>query len=64
MITSHPILHLDDDDYIDNELVLDILVVVMDNPYNDSKGLDIDFYRDHELDIESYEVQDQYDLDM
>ena len=44
----HPMLQLDYDDYIDDDLVLDIMDVVIGNPYNDSKGLDIDFDLDHE----------------
>ena len=64
IIASHTMLHHDYDDYIDDELVLDILDVVMDNPYNDSEGLDTNFDIDYELDIESHEVQDQYDMDM
>jgi hypothetical protein len=36
-------LHLDDDDYIDDNLALAILDVVMDTPFNDSKGLVINF---------------------
>ena len=34
--------HLDDDGYIDDELLTYVLDVIY-NPYNDYKGLDIDF---------------------
>ena len=36
-------LHLDADDYVYDDLVLDITNVVMENPYNDSKRLDTFF---------------------
>ena len=55
IIASHPMLHLDDDNF-----VLDILDICMDSPYNDSKG----FYTNSdfdELDIELVEVQYQID---
>ena len=32
--------HLDDDDYIDDDLDPDVADVVLENPYNDSEGLD------------------------
>jgi hypothetical protein len=63
VIGSHPMHHVDDDDYIDDDLVLDIPDVVMDNPFNDFEGLDTNFDLD-ELDIELDEVQDQSELDM
>jgi hypothetical protein len=63
VIGSHHMLHLDDDDYIDDDLVLDIQDVVMDNPFNDFEGLDTNYDLD-KLDIELDEVQDQSDMDM
>ena len=57
-IVSHPMLHLDDDNF-----VLDILDICMDSPYKDSKR----FYTNSdfdELDIESVEVQYQIDTYM
>jgi hypothetical protein len=60
IIGSHPMLHLDDDDYIDDNLALAILDVVMDTPFNDSEGLDINFDL-NESNIELDEVQDQSD---
>lgn len=55
--TLHPVLHLDDnDDYVDDDLLIDILDVVMDNPQNDFKGLDMN-YNLGEPDIELDEVQ-------
>ena len=52
--------HIDKDYYIHDDLVLDIPDVVMDNPCNDSKGMDVNFGLDHEYD----EVQDQLDMGM
>ena len=63
IIGSHPMLHLDDDDYIDDELVLEISYVVMDNPFNDFEGLDANFYID-ESNIKFDEFQDQFELDV
>jgi len=63
IIGLHPMHHVDDDDYIDDDLVLDIPNVVMDNPFNDSKGLDTNYDLD-ELDIELDWVQDQYEPNM
>ena len=42
-IVSHPIIHLDCKDYIDDDLLLDIPNVVMDDPFNDSRWLDTNF---------------------
>jgi len=56
-IGSHPMLHIDDD------LVLDIPYVVMDNPFNDSKGQDTNYDID-EYNIELDEARYQYNLDM
>ena len=39
VIVSHPMIHLDDDAYIDDDLVIDILYVVMGNYFNDFQGL-------------------------
>jgi hypothetical protein len=44
-------LHLDYDDYFDDNLVLDIPNVVMDEPFNDFEGLDTNFDF-HESNIE------------
>lgn len=44
--------------------MLDIPDFVMDNPYNDYEGLDVDCDIDHESYNESDEVQDQLDMDM
>ena len=41
-------LHHDNDYYIDDDLVIDIPDVVMDNPYNDYEGMDINFDNYHE----------------
>jgi len=43
IIDSHPMDHVvvDDDDYMDDDIVLDIPNVVIHNPFNDFKGLDI-----------------------
>jgi len=51
IISSNPMLDLDDDDYVDDYLVLDIPNDVMGNLYNDFEGLDTNFDID-ELDIE------------
>ena len=40
VIFSHLMFNLHDGDYIDDELVLDILDAVMDNHFDDLKGLD------------------------
>ena len=58
IISSHSMLHLDDDD-----LVIDILDVFMDNPYNDFQGKYTN-YNLHELDIELDEVQHKATMDM
>jgi len=62
-ICSHIMHRVDDDDYIDGDLALNIPNVVMDNPFNDSKGLDTNYDLD-ESDIELDEAQNQYNLDM
>ena len=55
-------IHLDDD-YIYDDLVLDIPYVVMDNPYNDYEGLDKNLdLRDS--DVELNKVQDESNMDM
>jgi len=61
VIGSPPMLHIDDDDYIDDELVLYIPNVVMENPFNNSKGLDTNSDID-ETYIQMDEVQDQSDM--
>jgi hypothetical protein len=56
-------LHLDGNDYIDDDLVLDILAVVMNNPFNDFEGLDANFDID-ESNIKFDEFQDHFDMGM
>lgn len=63
VIVSHLIHHIDDYDYIDDDLMLDIPHVVMENPFNDFEGLATNFNLD-ELDIELDEVKYQSIMDM
>jgi len=63
VIASHPMPRLEEDDYIDYDLVLDIPDVVMDDSYNGFEGLDVDFDLYHESYIEFDEFQDQSDMD-
>jgi hypothetical protein len=56
-------LHLDNDDYIDVELLLNIPDVVMENPFNDYEGLDTNNDLDESY-IELDEVEDQFYMDI
>ena len=55
--------HLDDDDYIDDDLDPDVADVVLENPYNDSEGLDTNFDL-HDSDVDLDKVQDESDMDL
>ena len=55
--------HLDDDDYIDDDLDLDVANVVLDNPYNDSERLDTNSDL-HDSNVDLNEVQDESDTDL
>ena len=55
--------HLDGDDYIDDDLELDGAYAILDNPYNDSKGLEANFDF-HDINVEFDEVQGQYDMEL
>ena len=46
-----------------DDLDLDVTDVVLDNPYNDSEGLDTVFDL-HDSDVDLDEVQDKFDMDL
>jgi hypothetical protein len=46
VIRSHPMLHFNENGYIDDDLMLDVPDFVMDNPFNDFEGLDTNVYLD------------------
>ena len=49
--------------HLDNGLVLDVAYVVLDNPYNDSKGLDGNFdLHDSYLNLD--DVEYQFDMEL
>ena len=67
IISSHHMPLVDDGDCIDDELVIDILDVVMDNPCNDFEGLDtnVDFDESNiELNEVQYQTKNGYVIDL
>ena len=55
--------HIDDHDYIDDDLVLDVAGIVLDNPYNDFNRLDGNSDL-HDLDIDLDDFQDQFNMEL